>query len=129
MNGRPSRPVTPLEALRALGYSHVPKASVRLRGRSQSLPQVLTQSPQLSGLVAQVREGQERLRCIQALLPAGLRAQVVSGGFENGQWCLMVPHNAAAAKVRQLLPAFCAHLRTHGHKVSTITLKVRRNAP
>ena len=39
--------------------------------------------------------------------------------------CLLVRNNAAAAKIRQLLPAMAAHLRTKGWDVTEIRLKVQ----
>ena len=37
----------------------------------------------------------------------------------------MVQGNAVAAKLRQLLPALEAHLRTRGHEVNAIRLKIQ----
>ncbi len=48
------------------------------------------------------------------------------GPIDGTDWCLLVDNGASAAKVRQLLPAFAAHLRTHGHDVLTIRLKLRK---
>ena len=41
-------------------------------------------------------------------------------------WGLLVPHNAAAAKLRQLLPALMAALEAAGHPVPAIRVKVLR---
>ena len=39
-------------------------------------------------------------------------------------WTLLAPHNAAAAKLRQLAPALQAALAAAGHPVSTLRVKV-----
>jgi hypothetical protein len=53
-----------------------------------------------------------------------MREHVKAGPVDENGWCLLVQNNAAAAKLRQLLPALCAHLRTKGHPVNTIRVKV-----
>jgi hypothetical protein len=40
-------------------------------------------------------------------------------------WCLILDNNAAAAKIRQLLPALQSHLRVKGWEVNSIRLKVQ----
>jgi hypothetical protein len=44
---------------------------------------------------------------------------------DGTSWCLLVTGNAAAAKLRQLLPALQAHLRSRGWEVNSIRLKVQ----
>jgi hypothetical protein len=39
-----------------------------------------------------------------------------------------VPHNAAAAKLRQMLPALAAHLRSKGFDTQEIRIKVQNAA-
>ena len=60
------------------------------------------------------------------LLPPALRELVRPGPIEGESWCLLVPHNAAAAKLRQLAPALLDRLRATGRSVSTIRIKVMR---
>ncbi len=113
-----------LAAYRALGYNAPPKAKVSVRGRSQTLEQVVDTSPSLAHFAAMAREAQSRLNAIAPLLPASLRPLIQSGGIENDTWCLLVPNSAVAAKLRQTLPALCAHLRTKGWNVNTIHVRV-----
>jgi len=115
----------PLAALRALGYNRVPKAKSIVRGRIQPLKRVLDSAPGLAELSAQAHDHRKRLQAILPLLPASLRPLVQSGGFEEGLWCLLVPHSAAAAKLRQTLPALAAHLRSKGWPVNAIRVKVQ----
>jgi hypothetical protein len=113
-----------LAAYRALGYNTPPKAKVSVRGRSQTLEQVVDSAPGLAQFSAVARDTQNRLKAIAPLLPASLRPLVQSGGVEDDAWCLLVPNSAVAAKLRQTLPALCAHLRTKGWNVNTIRVKV-----
>ena len=78
----------------------------------------------LAKLAALTRDSSERLRAIQGLIPIALRAAIQAGPIEDDCWCLLVKNNAAAAKLRQLLPTLEAHLRSHGWNVNTIRLKV-----
>jgi len=117
-----------LAAYRALGYNSAPKAKVLIRGRSRTLDQVLSNAPGLSQLTAMAQDTQARIRAIAPLLPASLRPLVQSGGVEGDAWCLLVPNSAVAAKLRQTLPALCAHLRTKGWDVTTIRIKVKSHS-
>ncbi len=114
-----------LAAYRALGYSTPPKAKVSVRGRSQTLEQVVDSAPGLAQFSAVARDTQNRLKAIAPMLPASLRPLVQSGGVEGDAWCLLVPNSDVAAKLRQTLPALCAHLRTKGWDVNTIRVKVK----
>jgi hypothetical protein len=125
MASRPPAQTDTLAALRALGYNRAPKASAITRGQARTLEQIVETAPSLAQLANIARDGQKRLQAIASLMPASLRHQVESGGIEGDSWCLLVPHSAAAAKLRQLLPALSAHLRTHGWQVQSIRVKVK----
>ena len=113
-----------LAALRDLGYNAVPKSNVVIRGKTQSVKQIIDGATSLSQLQALARDGQNRLQAILPLLPVSMRSLVQSGGIEGESWCILVPNSAMAAKLRQFLPSLCAHLRTKGWNVQTITVKV-----
>ena len=113
-----------LAALRDLGYNAVPKSNFVIRGKSQSVTQILDGASSLSQLQALARDGQNRLQAIFPLLPVTMRSLVQSGGIDGEAWCILVPNSAMAAKLRQFLPSLCAHLRTKGWNVQTITVKV-----
>ncbi len=66
-----------------------------------------------------------RLKAVEAMIPTMLRSSVTAGPIDGSNWCLIVNSNAAAAKIRQLLPTMQAHLRTKGWQVSAIRLKVQ----
>lgn len=115
-----------LAALRALGYNQVPQARSVVRGSARSVSQVVHNAPALAALAARAQEGALRLHAIAPLLPPSLRSLVQSGECQDDAWCLLVPHASAAAKLRHLLPALAAHLRTHGWAVTRLEVKVRR---
>ena len=82
-------------------------------------------SPTLARLAQLTRDSSNRLTAILPLVPPLLRASLQAGPIEGSTWCLLVRNNAAAAKIRQLLPAMSAHLRTKGWDVTEIRLKVQ----
>lgn len=113
-----------LAALRDLGYNAAPKSNAFIRGKSQSVTQIIDGATSLSQLQSLARDGQNRLQAILPLLPVSMRNLVQSGGVDGETWCILVPNSAMAAKLRQFLPSLCAHLRTKGWNVQTITVKV-----
>lgn len=94
------------------------------RHHAISLLHASAESPTLAKLTALTRDSSDRLRAIEMLIPPTLRTTVQAGPIDGDSWCLLVKSNSAAAKLRQLLPAFQAHLRTKGWQVNSIRLKV-----
>ena len=90
-----------------------------------TLQQASEESPTLARLTALTRDSSDRLKAIELLIPATLRPAVQAGPIDGDSWCLLVKNNAAAAKIRQLLPALQAHLRSRGWEVNAIRLKVQ----
>ena len=90
-----------------------------------TLQQASEDSPLLARLTALTRDSSDRLKAIEMLIPASLRPAVQAGPIEGDSWCLLVKSNAAAAKIRQLLPALQAHLRSRGWEINAIRLKVQ----
>ena len=89
-----------------------------------TLHQAVGESPSLARLTQLVRESNQRLIAIEALIPAGLRAAVKAGPIDGENWCLLVSGNAAAAKIRQLIPLMQASLLRQGWRVVSIRLKI-----
>ena len=89
-----------------------------------TLQQAAEESPTLAALANLARESGERLQAVQSLIPQPLRPSVQAGPITGADWCLLVRGNAAAAKMRQLLPTLAARLREKGWAVETIRLKV-----
>ena len=89
-----------------------------------TLHQAVGESPSLARLTELVRESNQRLKAIEALIPATLRPAIMAGPIDGENWCLLVKGNAAAAKVRQLTPLLQASLLRQGWKVTSIRLKI-----
>ena len=94
------------------------------RHQSVTLMQATQESPTLARLSELTGDSRDRLKALEPLIPPALRPALQAGPIEGSSWCLLVEGNAAAAKVRQLLPALQAHLRSKGWDVATIRLKV-----
>ena len=99
------------------------------RPHAISLLQATQESPTLARLADLAADSNARLKAIQMLIPSTLRSTVQAGPVEGSAWCLLVGSAAAAAKLRQLLPALEAHLRSHGWEGASIRLKVRAASP
>ena len=88
------------------------------------MQQAAEESPTLAKLAQLARESGERLKAVELLIPASLRPAVKPGPIDGPAWCLLVESSAAAAKLRQVLPALVAHLCERGWDVTSIRLKV-----
>ena len=97
---------------------------------NRRLPQALSvhqaagNSPSLAHLAGLVADSNARLKAIEPLLPDTLRTAIKAGPIDGESWCLLVSSNAAAAKIRQLLPLIQARLLDEGWKVTSIRLKI-----
>ena len=88
------------------------------------MQQAVGNSPTLARLAELVQESNNRFKAIESLLPGNLRSAVKAGPIDGDSWCLLVNGNAAAAKLRQLLPVLQASLQRQGWRVSSIRLKI-----
>jgi len=95
------------------------------RHQAITVEQAARESPALSQLVALTRDSTQRLHAVLPLVPPALRSCLEAGPIEGSTWCLLVRNNAAATKLRYLLPGMEAHLRVKGWDVQRIRLKVR----
>ena len=100
-------------------------STITRRHHAVSVEQAARASPTLAQLVALTQDSKERLRSILPLVPPALRNCLEAGPIEGSTWCLLVRNNAAASKLRYLLPGMEAHLRVKGWDVQHIRLKVR----
>ena len=98
--------------------------STNRRPHPVTLQQAAEESPTLAKLAQLARESGERLKAVELLIPASLRPAVKPGPIDGPAWCLLVESSAAAAKLRQVLPALVAHLCERGWDVTSIRLKV-----
>ena len=89
-----------------------------------TLQQAAEEAPVLARLAQLARDSGERLKAIETSIPDPLRASIRPGPVEGTTWCLLVDSNAAAAKLRQLLPLLQQKLNRLGWEVTAIRLKV-----
>ena len=94
-----------------------------------TLQQACQDAPSLARLTELSADSVARLKSIEPLIPAALRPALKAGPIDGPVWCLILTNNAAAAKVRQLLPALQAHLRSRGWEVDNIRLKIQISSP
>ena len=93
------------------------------RQPSVTLLQASQNNVSLAKLMALNRASKARLDAIFPLIPDMLRPNVIAGPLDDGVWCLLLSNTTTAAKLRQLVPAFEAHLRVKGLDVKSIRLK------
>ncbi|HLL20400.1 MAG TPA: DciA family protein [Rubrivivax sp.] len=92
--------------------------------QDQQLAAALSRSESLGSLLQKVRESQLRLQALADLLPTALAGSIRAGPVDDTQWVLLVDHNAAAAKLRQMLPTLTEALTAAGWAERTIRIKV-----
>lgn len=90
-----------------------------------TLQQATQDSPALARLAELAQESAARLKAIEPLIPDSLRRSIQAGPVDDTHWCLLISSNAAAAKIRQVIPALEAQLRNRGWQVTSIRLKVQ----
>ncbi len=95
------------------------------RHQAFTLQQACEEAPTLARLTELSADSVARLKAVEPLIPAALRPALKAGPIEGPVWCLILSNNAAAAKIRQILPALQAHLRSKGWEVDSIRLKVQ----
>ncbi len=95
------------------------------RVRSFTLLQATQEAPMFAKLTGLTTESLARLKAVESIIPIALRSSIKAGPIDGTSWCLILNNNATAAKIRQLLPAIQAHLRSKGWEVNSIRLKVQ----
>jgi hypothetical protein len=107
--------------------SYLPLRTVR---QHQAVPvaQAAENAPSLAVLAALAQQSAHCLRLVTPLIPASMQSGVQAGPLTAApagqEWCLLVANSAVAAKLRQLVPALAAHLRTKGVDVREIRIKI-----
>ena len=81
-------------------------------------------SVSLASLLARLNDSKRRFAAIVPLLPEALRTDVQPGPLDDQQWALLASNAAAAAKLRQLLPALTAALEAAGWAGPVLKVKV-----
>lgn len=89
-----------------------------------SLHQAIGEAPALSRLTHLVDQSAQMYRCVQGLIPPALQTHVRPGPLNEQDWCLMVTHSSAAAKLRQLVPLIRTRLQREGWAVTSVRVKI-----
>ena len=95
-----------------------------LPSHTLGIHQALAGSEPLALLARRVRDSQARLTAITPLLPPAMRSCVRAGPIDELAWSLLATNNAVAAKLRQMLPALEAHLRSQGWNGPPVRVKL-----
>lgn len=101
-----------------------PKPHVNAHGGTLALGAALDQSQPLARLLQRLQESRARFGTICTHLPEPLRDQIRPGPLDDAGWTLLVPHGAAASKLRQMVPTLEAALRGAGWQLTAIRIKV-----
>lgn len=99
-------------------------STAALPSHTLGIGQALAASEPLALLSRRMRESQDRLVAISPLLPPAMRPHVKAGPIDETGWSLLAGNNAVAAKLRQMLPALEAHLRTRGWEGPPLKVKL-----
>ena len=95
--------------------------------QAMTLHEAVQNSPTLGQLTAKIQDSNARLQAIESLIPDTLRPFIKAGPVEGDTWCMLVTGNAAAAKLRQLMPLIQSRLLAKGWKTASIRLKILIN--
>jgi hypothetical protein len=91
-----------------------------------ALRDALDGSEPLARLMQRLAEARRRFDVVAGVLPPGLLAAVRPGPLDDdGSWSLLADHNAAAAKLRQCLPALEAALQGARCPVAKLSVRVQ----
>ena len=101
-----------------------PKRSPALPSLTRSIDQALADSQPLAALSRRLRESQLRLDAVLPLLPPAMRNSVKAGPIDETGWTLLATNGAVSAKLRQMLPALEAHLRSQGWPGPPVRVKM-----
>lgn len=85
----------------------------------------LAGSETLAGLMQRIGESHRRFEAIADLLPEALRASVRPGPLDDSAWLLLAANAAAAAKLRQMLPALQSRLLSAGWQGPVVKVKIQ----
>ena len=96
---------------------------------SVKLTTALDRCEPLSLLLRRLQQSRAHFDAIAPLLPPTLRADIRPGSVDADCWTLLAAHNAAAAKLRQMLPTLLQLLRQGGWQGTSIKVKVQPREP
>lgn len=93
------------------------------------LATALDRNEALGHLLQRLHDARRRFDTVLPALPEALRPDVKPGPVDGSTWTLLAAHNAAAAKLRQLLPALQQKLLDAGWQGTSIKVRVQPRLP
>ncbi len=102
-----------------------PTAPIEPRLGAQPVERSLRDSSVLAQLLARAAEAQRRLTALLPLLDGTMRDDVSPGGLDGEGFTLLAANQAAAAKLRQLLPTLQAQLQRDGFDERPLRIRVQ----
>jgi Dna[CI] antecedent, DciA len=90
-----------------------------------TLHSAIAASDSLTSLAARLRESEQRLATIAALLPDTLARELRPGPIDDEGWSVLVSNAAVAAKLRQLLPRLSEELKARCFRDLPIRVRLR----
>ena len=112
-----------LKAYAKLGFGPMPPQTRRIDGQIHQAGDALGKHPALSEVMRMAQLSRRCLILLRPLIPVNVHDQLQAGPLVEGEWCVLTPHPAWSAKLRQSLPAWAAHLRTKGMPVERIRIQ------
>ena len=100
------------------------RARAPLPSHIQPIGQALAGSEPLVALTQRLRASQARLDAVLPLLAPAMRPFVKAGPIDEAGWTLLATNSAVTAKLRQMLPALEAHLRSCGLAGPAVRVKM-----
>lgn len=91
---------------------------------SVPVAEAMANSGNLASLLDRVQASTRRLVAAHAALPAGLAAHLSAGPLDEAGWTILAHSGAAAAKLRQCIPAIQQRLCLQGWPEVPIRVKV-----
>ena len=101
-----------------------PLGAAVMPGSALPLLRAIEGNAALARLSKRLQQSQARLTAVEPALPSALRAQVRAGPCDEQQWVLLAVSAAAAAKLRQCLPALQERLAEAGWPAVEIRVRV-----
>jgi hypothetical protein len=101
-----------------------PARAAKLPSDALAIGEALRGSDALERLTSRLRESQQRLADVGAVLPPALRDHVQCGPLDEEGWTLLAANAAVAAKLRNLLPALTQCLQSRGWPQRTLRVKI-----
>lgn len=112
-----------LKAYAKLGFGPLPAQTRRVDGRIHQAADALGGHPALHEVMRVAQLSRRCLTLLRPLVAPQVFEQLQPGPLIQGEWCVLTPHPAWSAKLRQSLPAWAAHLRSKGMPVERIRLQ------